>query len=47
MTDEEVEQALPLLAHASHVKLIGVSHVLHNDRKEPVVAALQEFFQAT
>ena len=43
MTDAEVAQALPLLARASHVRLEGVSHVLHNERKEPVVTALQEF----
>jgi pimeloyl-ACP methyl ester carboxylesterase len=44
MTDAEVAQALPLLARASHVRLEGVSHVLHNERKEPVMTALQEFF---
>ena len=32
------------LAH-SH-GLDGVSHVLHNERKEPVVSALKTFFQA-
>jgi pimeloyl-ACP methyl ester carboxylesterase len=46
MTDAEVEQALPLLARPSHVRLEGVSHVLHNERKEPVVTALKAFFQS-
>lgn len=45
MTDREVEEALPLLAQPQHVKLDGVSHVLHNERKEPVLAALKTFFQ--
>jgi len=44
MTDAEVEQALPLLARPSHVRLEGVSHTLHNERKEPVVTALKAFF---
>jgi pimeloyl-ACP methyl ester carboxylesterase len=44
MTDVEVEQALPQLAQPSHVRLEGVSHVLHNERKEPVVTALTAFF---
>ncbi len=46
MTDREVEQALPLLQRGQHVRLAGVSHVLHNERKEPVVQALAEFFKA-
>lgn len=44
MKDAEVEQAWPLLVQPSHVRLDGVSHVLHNDRKEPVVTALKNFF---
>jgi len=46
MTDAEVEQALPLLARPSHVRLEDVSHVLHNERKEPVMTALKAFFQS-
>jgi pimeloyl-ACP methyl ester carboxylesterase len=46
MTDSEVEQALPLLARPQHVKLEGVSHVLHNERNEPVLASLERFFGA-
>jgi pimeloyl-ACP methyl ester carboxylesterase len=46
MTDAEVEQALPLLARPSHIRLEGVSHVLHNQRKEPVLTALKAFFQS-
>jgi pimeloyl-ACP methyl ester carboxylesterase len=44
MTDREVELALPLLAQAQHVRLSGVSHVLHNEHKEPVLQALLDFF---
>ena len=44
MTDAEVAQALPLLAHPRHVRLEGIGHVLHNEQKEPVVAALKAFF---
>jgi pimeloyl-ACP methyl ester carboxylesterase len=47
MTDAEVEQAWPLLAHPSHVRLEGVSHVFHNERKEPIVEALKLFFQSS
>jgi pimeloyl-ACP methyl ester carboxylesterase len=43
MTDVEVEQALAFLARPGHVRLEGVSHILHNERKEPVLAALTEF----
>lgn len=44
MTDEEVQQALPLLSKPSHIKLEKLSHTLHNERKEPVLAALRQFF---
>lgn len=44
MTDGEVEQALPLLVQPQHVKLTGVSHVFHNERKEPILEALATFF---
>lgn len=46
MTDQEVAMALPLLARPRHVRLQGISHVLHNERKEPIVQALQAFFQS-
>lgn len=46
MTNAEVEAALPLLAQPHHVRLAGISHVFHNERKEPIVAALKTFFQA-
>ncbi|HLO33110.1 MAG TPA: alpha/beta hydrolase [Anaerolineales bacterium] len=46
MTDAEVEQALQFLARPIHMRLEEMSHVLHNDRKEPVVSALKDFFQA-
>jgi len=45
MTDMEIEQAMPLLSQPSHIRLDGVNHVLHNDRKEPVVEALKAFLQ--
>jgi pimeloyl-ACP methyl ester carboxylesterase len=44
MTDEEVRQVLPLLAKPTHIKLLNLSHILHNERKEPVVEALKQFF---
>ena len=46
MTDREVELALPLLHQARHVRLTGMSHALHNERKEPVIQALIDFFGA-
>jgi pimeloyl-ACP methyl ester carboxylesterase len=46
MTNSEVEQASRLLAQPRHVKLEGVSHVLHNERKEPVLEALASFFSS-
>ena len=45
MTDEEVQQALPLLFKPTHIKLSKLSHTLHNERKEPVTAALKQFFK--
>jgi len=45
MTDREVALALPLLARPDHVRLQGISHALHNERKEPVIQVLQAFFQ--
>jgi len=46
MTDKEVQQVLPLLAKPTHIKLLNLSHILHNERKEPVVAALKQFFDS-
>jgi pimeloyl-ACP methyl ester carboxylesterase len=45
MTDAEVERALTLLAQPSHVRLSGVSHVLHNEQKAPVLQAILDFLQ--
>lgn len=45
MTDKEVAQVLPLLSKPSHIKLANLSHTLHNERKEPVLAALKQFFR--
>jgi len=46
MTDREVELALPLLDRPQHIRLQGISHILHLERKEPIVQALEAFFQA-
>jgi pimeloyl-ACP methyl ester carboxylesterase len=43
LTDAEVEQGLPLLSQPTHVLLEGVSHVLHNEQKEPVLQAITDF----
>ena len=43
MTDAEVEQGLPLLSQSRHVLLEGVSHVFHNEQKEPVLQAITDF----
>jgi pimeloyl-ACP methyl ester carboxylesterase len=45
MTDKEVQQALPLLAKPTYIKLTNLSHILHNERKEPVLEALKQFFK--
>ena len=46
MTDRDVELALPLLGRSRHIRLQGISHVFHNERKEPIVQALKDFFQS-
>jgi pimeloyl-ACP methyl ester carboxylesterase len=46
MTDREVELALPLLVQSQHIRLQGISHILHIERKEPIVQALAAFFQS-
>jgi pimeloyl-ACP methyl ester carboxylesterase len=48
MTDREVELALPLLDRPRHIRLQGISHILHlhNKRKQLVVQALKAFFQS-
>jgi len=46
MTDRDVELALPLLDQSRHIRLQGISHVFHNERKEPIVQALKDFFQS-
>ena len=46
MTDRDVELALPLLDRSRHIRLQGISHVFHNERKEPIVQALKDFFQS-
>lgn len=45
MTDEEVQQALSLLARPIHIKISNLSHTLHNERKEPVLEVLKQFFK--
>ena len=46
MTDREVELALPLLDRPRHIRLQGISHILHIERKEPIVQALEAFFRS-
>jgi pimeloyl-ACP methyl ester carboxylesterase len=46
MTDREVELALPLLDRSQHIRLQGISHILHMERKEPIVQALKAFFHS-
>ena len=46
MTDREVELALPLLDQPRHIRLQGISHILHIERQEPIVQALAAFFQS-
>jgi pimeloyl-ACP methyl ester carboxylesterase len=46
MTDAEMVQALPLLADPTHIKLDGISHVLHNEQPEPVLRAMIDFLEA-
>jgi pimeloyl-ACP methyl ester carboxylesterase len=43
LSDAEVARALVLLPRATHVQLPGVSHVLHNEQKAPVLAAMRSF----
>jgi pimeloyl-ACP methyl ester carboxylesterase len=45
MTDAEIERALTLLAQPFHVRLSGISHVLHNEQKAPVLQAILDFLQ--
>lgn len=45
MTDAEVECAMTLLPQPSHVRLQGISHVLHNEQKDPVLAAILNFLK--
>jgi pimeloyl-ACP methyl ester carboxylesterase len=45
MTDAEVKRAIALLVQPSHVHLANLSHVFHNERKEPVLQALIDFFE--
>lgn len=44
MTDAEVAQASHLLSQPQHVRLEGVSHVLHNEQRAPVLEALLSSF---
>jgi pimeloyl-ACP methyl ester carboxylesterase len=46
MTDREVELALPLLDRSQHLRLKGISHILHIEHKEPIFQALKAFFQS-
>lgn len=43
MTDTEVAMAMNLLRQPTHIKLDGVSHVLHNENKEAVLTAVLDY----
>lgn len=43
MSDAEVERALALLPRGQHMKLAGLGHAFHNERKELVVEAINRF----
>jgi pimeloyl-ACP methyl ester carboxylesterase len=45
LTDSDVQQVLPLLKHARHVMLPGVSHALHNQSPDAVLSAVVEFLE--
>ena len=46
MTDDEAARAVRLLPQATHVFLTELSHVLHNEQKAPVLAAIKTFFES-
>jgi pimeloyl-ACP methyl ester carboxylesterase len=46
MSDAEVERALALLARPTHIRLAGVSHILHGERKQAVLEAILPFLEA-
>jgi pimeloyl-ACP methyl ester carboxylesterase len=43
LTDEEVQQALPLLAHPTHLRFSGMDHLLIYDPKGPPMQAVTAF----
>lgn len=45
MTDAEVERARALLPGVAHVRLKGIGHGLHGERKQPVVEAIEDFLR--
>ncbi len=47
MTDKEVALALPLLDQSQHIRLPGSGHMLHIERKETILQALEAFFQSS
>jgi pimeloyl-ACP methyl ester carboxylesterase len=46
MIDEDVEKALSILSDGYHVKLKGLSHVLHHEEVAPVVRAVNAFLES-
>ena len=46
MTDREVELAQAFLDRSQHLCFQGISHILHIERKEPIIQALEAFFQS-
>ena len=45
MWDDKVRTAVSLLPDPHHVLLKNISHVLHNEQKEPVLEALLNFLK--
>jgi len=46
MTEAEVERALPLLTHPSHVRFEKTGHFVFHPEKEPVLRATVEFLES-
>ena len=45
MTDDDVRRALPLLRRGTHMRMAGMSHVLHNSEKNRCSRPSANFYQ--
>jgi pimeloyl-ACP methyl ester carboxylesterase len=45
MSEAEVARGLTLLARPTHIQLVGVSHILHGERKDLVLEAIVPFLE--